>query len=169
MKKMRRGFLIITIIVAGIVSFTSCESDCTIDPENTCDIPIEIKKDETTVFIRFRVPEGNKTKEFTLSGTLFSYVEFQSVETVYFSHDDTGFVGNIKKFILKSAGEPVPGAEVFVEQEPNEEPIASTTTNEKGTFKIVFDKILNAGTYTVRASPANNDKSGFAIGGYRLD
>jgi len=167
MKKIRRGFIF--IIVASIASFTSCESNCTTEPDNACDIPIEIKKDEVTVFIRFRVPEGNKTEKFTLSGTLFSYTEFQSVETVYFSHDNTGFVGNIKKIILKSAGEPVPGAEVFVEQEPNEEPIASTTTDEKGTFKIVFDKILNAGTYTVRASPANNDKSGFAIGGYRLD
>jgi len=36
----------------------------------------------------------------------------------------------------KLAGEPVPGAEVFIEQEPNDEPIANTTTDTSGTWNI---------------------------------
>jgi hypothetical protein len=36
----------------------------------------------------------------------------------------------------KSAGEPVPGAEVFVEQEPNDEPIANTETDSLGNWDI---------------------------------
>jgi hypothetical protein len=38
--------------------------------------------------------------------------------------------------LTKSAGEPVPGAEVFVEQEPNDEPIANTETDTAGTWTI---------------------------------
>ena len=45
------------------------------------------------------------------------------------------------------AGEPVPGAEVFVEQEPNNEPIAFQVTGSSGT--ITFDH-LDIGTYSIR-------------------
>jgi hypothetical protein len=48
------------------------------------------------------------------------------------------FSGNIiyGDGISKSAGEPVPGAEVFVEQEPNDEPIANTETDTLGEWTI---------------------------------
>jgi len=38
--------------------------------------------------------------------------------------------------LAKLAGEPVPGAEVFVEQEPNDEPIANTVTDTLGNWDI---------------------------------
>jgi len=44
------------------------------------------------------------------------------------------------------AGEPVPGAEVFVEQEPNEEPMAFQQTGSSGT--ITFDH-LDKGVYSI--------------------
>jgi hypothetical protein len=54
------------------------------------------------------------------------------------------------------AGEPVPGAEVFVEQEPNNEPIAFQVTGSSGT--ITFDH-LDIGTYSIRIIlPKPDDK-----------
>jgi hypothetical protein len=38
------------------------------------------------------------------------------------------------------AGEPVPGAEIYIEQEPNGEPIASGVTNENGEIEILVEK-----------------------------
>ena len=37
---------------------------------------------------------------------------------------------------LKSTGEPVPGAEIFTEQDPNDEPIANTVTDTLGSWTI---------------------------------
>ena len=43
--------------------------------------------------------------------------------------------------ISKAAvGEPVPGAEILIEQEPNDVPIARCTTNDKGEFTFSFPK-----------------------------
>ena len=49
----------------------------------------------------------------------------------------------------KAMGEPVPGAEVYIELEPDNDPIANVTTNENGEFEIVFsnsgDSLPNIG------------------------
>ncbi len=169
MKNYIKAFISVVLISAGLTFVTSCEDDCTADPVESCNIPIEIMKDEMNVIVRFRIPENNKTEKISFSGRLYEYLEPQTVETVYFTIDGTDIAGNIKRFLLKSAGEPVPGAEIFAEQEPDEPPIASTTTDKEGTFNIVIDKILPAGTYSIRVSPANTDKGGFAVGGYRID
>ncbi len=51
-----------------------------------------------------------------------------------------GGTGSISGYIYmngsKSMGEPVPGAEVFAEQEPDEHPIANTQTNSSGFYHI---------------------------------
>ncbi len=59
------------------------------------------------------------------------------------------FMTIISGFIFTSflfAGEPVPGAEVFAEQEPDEEPIAFQRTGSSGT--ITFDH-LDKGVYKI--------------------
>ncbi|MCX7876996.1 MAG: hypothetical protein N2321_12640 [Melioribacteraceae bacterium] len=38
----------------------------------------------------------------------------------------------------KAMGEPVPGAEIYIELEPDDEPIANITTDQNGEFEIVF-------------------------------
>jgi hypothetical protein len=49
----------------------------------------------------------------------------------------------------KAMGEPVPGAEIYIELEPDDEPIANVTTNENGEFEIIFsntgDNLPNIG------------------------
>jgi hypothetical protein len=70
-------------------------------------------------------------------------------------------------------GEPVPGADIFIEQEPDDEPIAHTTTDLNGNFSLTL--ILHPGTYTIHfknaiitkaLTEATGNKGGFAIGGF---
>jgi hypothetical protein len=58
------------------------------------------------------------------------------------------FISLLVTFTIFSvfAGEPVPGAEVFIEQEPNEEPIAFQQTGSSGT--VTFDH-LDKGKYRI--------------------
>ena len=37
-------------------------------------------------------------------------------------------------------GDPVPGAEVYIEQEPNDEPVANIVTDNSGNFSFEFPK-----------------------------
>lgn len=43
----------------------------------------------------------------------------------------------------KSQGEPVPGAEIYIELEPDDEPIANVITNENGEFEIIFSNTVD--------------------------
>ena len=67
-----------------------------------------------------------------------------------------------------STGEPVPGADIFIEQEPDDEPIVSTTTDSNGNFSLTL--MLHPGTYTIHFENATitapGNKGGFAIGGF---
>ena len=56
------------------------------------------------------------------------------------------FVFFVLSFFALKAGEPVPGAEVTVEQEPNEDPIAYQFTGSSGTVTIDH---LDKGTYRI--------------------
>ncbi|MFH2094766.1 MAG: two-component regulator propeller domain-containing protein [Bacteroidota bacterium] len=48
-----------------------------------------------------------------------------------------GFLsGNISMSGNRASGEPVPGAEVFIEQEPNDEPVMATETDNEGDFSF---------------------------------
>lgn len=54
------------------------------------------------------------------------------------------------------AGEPVPGAEILIEQEPNDVPIALATTNNNGEFVFSFPegiKIPKSGTFKITITP----------------
>ena len=64
----------------------------------------------------------------------------------------------------KNIGEPVTGAEIYIAQDPSTEPMANTTTDRNGEFCLGKD--CSGVKVTI---DANNDKGGFAIGGYRLD
>ena len=46
---------------------------------------------------------------------------------------------NVKAFM----GEPVPGAEVYIELEPDDQPIANVTTDQNGEFSFTTNNIPN--------------------------
>lgn len=48
----------------------------------------------------------------------------------------------------KSMGEPVPGAEIYIELEPDDEPIANTITDENGEFYFMSEvELPETGTF----------------------
>jgi hypothetical protein len=50
----------------------------------------------------------------------------------------------------KSMGEPVPGAEIYIELEPDDEPIANTTTDENGEFYFMSEvELPKTGTFVL--------------------
>ena len=55
------------------------------------------------------------------------------------------------------AGEPVPGAEIYIELEPDDEPIANVITNEEGEFEITIPNngqfIPDAGNFIFTIKP----------------
>jgi hypothetical protein len=54
------------------------------------------------------------------------------------------------------AGEPVPGAEILIEQEPNDEPIAQAISNNHGEFMFSFPegmKIPKSGIFKITITP----------------
>jgi hypothetical protein len=57
------------------------------------------------------------------------------------------------------AGEPVPGAEILIEQEPNDVPIAQVQTNSNGEFTFSFPdgmKVPDKGTFKITIVPPKN-------------
>ena len=74
---------------------------------------------------------------------------------------------------MRSPGEPVTGAEIYVAQDPNDDPVGnSVRTDANGNFAITRNSGFKPGEiYVVLVKPmyANNNKGGFAVGGYRLD
>lgn len=64
----------------------------------------------------------------------------------------------------KAVGEPVPGAEVYIELEPDDEPIANVTANEYGEFAIAFannsipniENLPSLGTFVFTIKPTKN-------------
>lgn len=68
-------------------------------------------------------------------------------------------------FSFSLAGEPVPGAEILVEQEPNDVPIASAVTNKDGEFSFTFPsgiKIPKNGIFKITIKPPKNLKKSVA-------
>ena len=48
----------------------------------------------------------------------------------------------------KSIGEPVPGAEIYIELEPDDEPIANVSTDENGEFSFISEvELPETGTF----------------------
>ncbi len=63
------------------------------------------------------------------------------------------------------AGEPVPGAEILIEQEPNDVPIASVITDKDGEFKFTFPdgmKIPKSGIFKITITPPQDLKRSLA-------
>jgi hypothetical protein len=59
------------------------------------------------------------------------------------------------------SGEPVPGAEILVEQEPDDIPIRSVITNQDGEFSFTFpkgEKIPKSGTFKITITPPQKMK-----------
>jgi hypothetical protein len=68
-------------------------------------------------------------------------------------------------FSFSFAGEPVPGAEILVEQEPNDVPIASAVTNKDGEFSFTFPsgiKIPKNGIFKITIMPPKHLKKSVA-------
>lgn len=64
-------------------------------------------------------------------------------------------------------GEPVPGAEITLEQEPDDEPICATTTGADGKYEFV-DVLTEGNTYSLRVDvpgfPMQTTHSGISVG-----
>jgi len=167
MKSLRQNLIVALIIMTISTTFTSCEKDKTDEFVGT----IEISKTETNVLARFVIPEGTNVEKIVIEGTLYSYEETEQgkVTIVPFTMPGTKINGNYKNFGTKSAkGEPVTGAEIYIEQEPNDEPFAKVKTDvDNGRF-IIEIKNPSTGWYTITVN-ANNEKGGFAVGGYSLN
>ncbi len=63
------------------------------------------------------------------------------------------------------AGEPVPGAEILIEQEPGDVPVATVVTNKDGEFKFSFPdgmKIPKSGIFKITITPPKDLKRSLA-------
>lgn len=155
----------------GLSTLTSCE-------KKECEEPVEIKTDihqyERTIIVRFNVPKEKGDTRVVISGTLYGYDAdangiLPNPQIKSFTVSDTGVSGHYQENTLstRSFGEPVPGAEVIVEQEPNDDPVTMTTTDaDNGSFTI--NGVFSPGTYQIRVKPSRSisSKGGFAIGGF---
>lgn len=66
-----------------------------------------------------------------------------------------------KALAEKSNGEPVPGAEIYIELEPDDEPIANLETNNDGEFVFMFPEgidIPKKGIFTITIIPPKKVK-----------
>ncbi|MBA4408689.1 MAG: carboxypeptidase-like regulatory domain-containing protein [Bacteroidota bacterium] len=66
---------------------------------------------------------------------------------------------NFYSFSPPLSGESVPGAEIYVELEPDDEPIANVQTNSEGEFVFSFPEgkpIPAKGTFKITISPPKN-------------
>lgn len=102
-------------------------------------------------YIRFIILNAKKLKiSFSLSTILIVFLLFPYI-------------------VNANVGDPVPGAEVYIEQEPNEEPVVKLITNKYGKFSATIT--LRPGKYRLYVNNKNrtiatSSKSGFAIGGF---
>lgn len=165
----RINFLLIMLVTAfiGTTTFTSCEKE---NCEVCVDIPTDIADYEHLIIVRFKIPKDKSDVSVTIEGTLYG-VDFigadgAPVEIDYnmqaFTIEDKDVTGHYKTM---ATGEPVPGAEIIIEQEPDDPPVAESTTNSDGKIEIHLMK-LKPGTYQIRVAPAITTKGGFAIGGF---
>ena len=171
MKHKSNLFIFLMTMLLGFSMFTSCEKEkCDVAVEPV-DIKTEIHDYERTIIVRFKVPKENGDTRVVITGKIIGYHEnddgeLPNPEIKAFTVSKTGVSGHFQNNI-QGTGEPVPGAEVIVEQEPNEDPVTMVTSDaDNGSFTI--DRKFPPGTYQVRiaASPANHSKGGFAIGGF---
>ena len=54
-----------------------------------------------------------------------------------------------------AVGDPVPGAEIYIEQEPNDEPIANAVTDKEGIFRFENLCGVEAGEYALKFNLSN--------------
>jgi len=170
MKKFNYLFIMLVTAIFG-TTFSSCEKECEI-----CDVCTEISTDikdyESTILVRFNIPKGEKDISLTFEGTVYEYNNFDEDGAPLHEYEIETFIINdkytshYKNYITK--GEPVPGAEIIIEQEPNDDPVSMSTVvhNDDGSLTITV-KNLGPGTYQIRCiSPSISSKGGFAVGGY---
>ncbi len=167
--------MLVTLVVGTTIS--SCEKEeC-----ETCDvcteIPTDIKDYESTILIRFKVPKDKSDVSVTFEGYVYEYDEFDVdgmplTEFVIkeFPVLETGVTGHYKDFIGAS-GEPVPGIQVLVEQEPNDDPVAYAIVHDDDNKIHITVENLDPGTYQIRVKSSSaggpgSSKAGFAVGGY---
>jgi hypothetical protein len=73
----------------------------------------------------------------------------------------------IKKEVKSAeAGEPVPGAEIYIEQEPNGEPVANGVTNENGEIEILVERnkeLPATGVFSFVITPSKTFKTKYNL------
>jgi len=169
MKKIKYLLIILVSVLIG-TTFSSCEkTECDVCAE----IPTNIKDYENTIIVRFKIPEGENDVSLTFEGTVYEYDNFDpdgvpmheyEVEKFAINDRETGHYKNY----IGSAGEPVPEAEIIIEQEPYDDPVAMSTVVHNADGSITIDvKNIGTGTYQIRCTSVSiTSKGGFAIGGY---
>jgi len=167
MKKNKLFLMLFFSVLIGTVS-TSCDKD-----DDNTENELTIRDDEKQVLTRFEIPEGIQIDQITFTGTLYEFEidETNIVSIESFTIDNNNIPGVYRKYIIPTnknsiKGEPVPGAEIIIEQEPNDDPVPITVTTDpdNGTFTIVIDN-PNAGNWVIKCTSITT-KGGFAIGGF---
>lgn len=157
----------LAIIMAGLTIFTSCGKKISDEFVGT----IKISDTETNVIARYEIPEDTKVDSIVIKGTLYEYDEKEQIKVsvIPFKISNTEIHGNFRNIEISTnklaKGGPVPGAEIIIEQEPNEDPVAMVTTDaDNGSF-IIKIKNPTHGFYTMK-TPSMSTKGGFAVGGF---
>jgi hypothetical protein len=175
MKRISFWFTLVVTAFIGTTTFVSCEKEeCEVCDVCT-EIPTDIKDYEKTIIARFKIPEGKTDVSVHIEAIVYTSngldedgdgIEDFAYSIQSFSIEDKGVTGHSKN--IMTGGDPVPGIEVLVEQEPNDDPVTNATVNEDGGLNISIDH-LDPGTYQIRVeSPdgSGSSKAGFAVGGY---
>ena len=170
---MKINYLFIMLLTAAIgTTFSSCKKEecevCDVCQE----IPTDIKDYENTILIRFKIPKEEKVDSLTFKGIIYEYDNYDPDGAPLHEYEIKSFTvndmvtGNYKNYTDR--GEPVPGAEIIIEQEPNDDPVATSTVvhNDDGSITINV-KNLDPGTYQIRCTSTSiTTKGGFAVGGF---
>jgi hypothetical protein len=168
MENLKQNLIKALIIIAISATFISCNKDITDEFVGT----IEISMTETNVLARFVIPKGTKVDKIVIKGTLYRFddTEQGKVAIMPFRMSGTEINGNYRNVDtnMYAKGEPVTGYEIYIEQEPNDEPLAMTKTDVNNGSFVIEIKNPSTGWYTITVNP-HNEKSGFAVGGYSLN
>jgi hypothetical protein len=170
MKKVSLLFVMLAAAFIGTTTFTSCQKEDCEECEVCVDIPTDIADYEHLIIARFKIPKEDSDVSITIGGALFS-IDFMGpdgnpIEIDYDVHSFTIEGKNVTgHYKTMAAGEPVPGAEIIIEQEPACDPVGTATSDDGGKINIHLDK-LGPGTYQIRVAPSITTKGGFAVGGF---
>ena len=169
----KTSFLFMLLLAAFFVTtFTSCKKD-----DDNDEINIEISDKDPQVVARFVIPEGVHLDKITFTGILYKYdlsADDGRITVNPFRIGNEGVEGNYKNYdnsgYRSVNGEPVPGAEIIIEQEQvDPDSYSATTDPDNGSFILT---LLNPGpgVWVIKCTEeALISNGGFAVLGFKAD